>query len=149
MLHNKTAWISATLLVLFLLAGCATTYKKDSFFSLTGGYSDFATGPDTFLVSFNGNEFTSHERALKLAMMRASELTIQHGYSYYAILSESADSSKIVCADTYKESSRLTSKAYYTISSPCTKLRIKCFKEKPSDFEVIDAHFYLNHNTKS
>ncbi|MCB1117945.1 MAG: hypothetical protein KDK50_05115 [Chlamydiia bacterium] len=148
MAYRKITYISATLLALALLAGCATGYKKESFFSLTGGYSDFATGPDTFMVSFNGNEFTSHERALKLAMTRASELTIQHGYSYYAILSESADSSKIVCADTYKESSRLTSKAYYTVSSPCTKLRIKCFKEKPSDFEVIDAHFFLSHNTK-
>jgi hypothetical protein len=70
---------------LCLLAGCATPYQSTGF---TGGFSDTQYAPDAFRVVFRGNGYTSPERAQDFALLRASELTIQHGYTCFAIVDE-------------------------------------------------------------
>src|SRR5438128_1156200 len=68
-----------------LLSGCATSYQSNGF---TGGYSETRLAPDVFRVVFNGNGYTSGERAQDFALLRASDLTIQGGCSYFAIIDE-------------------------------------------------------------
>jgi len=64
-----------------MLSGCATSYKALGF---NGGYSKIKTTPDSFIVIFKGNEFTSQEKVMQYALKRASELAIQNGYSYFS-----------------------------------------------------------------
>src|SRR5579862_5939734 len=73
-----------SLVALFLL-GCATSYTPS-----TGGngFSETQVAPDTFRVIFRGNEFTSGERTQDFALLRASELTLQHGFSQFAVMNE-------------------------------------------------------------
>jgi hypothetical protein len=70
-------------LALFLAAfgaGCATGYKPSGF---GGGYSETMYAPDVFLVHFDGNEHTSPERSRDFGLLRAADLTVQHGYRYF------------------------------------------------------------------
>ncbi len=71
---------------LFILAGCATSYHSSGF---AGGFSDTQFAPDAFRVVFRGNGYTSAERVQDFALLRASELTIQHGFTCFAIIDES------------------------------------------------------------
>jgi len=70
--------------VLFLV-GCATPYKPEGFM---GGFSDTQYAPDVFRVVFRGNAYTSADRAQDFALLRASDLALQHGFSCFAILDE-------------------------------------------------------------
>ncbi|HSX11744.1 MAG TPA: hypothetical protein VLF94_08525 [Chlamydiales bacterium] len=154
-------WI-ATLLPL-LLVSCSTSYQSAGFFG--GGYSEIITANDSFLVTFKGNGYTSQEKVIKYALMRASELTLQNGYKYFAVVSsmdqtrvtEYSNTSKNVSgsASTY-ESSR-SSSSYLngygssstysgTIQRPGLTLKIKCYHTEPSDTEVINAEYYLAKN---
>jgi hypothetical protein len=64
------------------LASCATDYHPQSF---TGGYSEFKIAPDTASVTFNGNGFTSGQRAAQMAILRCADLTLQSGYRYFTV----------------------------------------------------------------
>ena len=55
---------------------------------LTGGYDDTVLAPDRYRVVFRGNDTTEPERAQDLACLRASELTLQHGFTCFAIIKE-------------------------------------------------------------
>ena len=66
-------------------SGCATPYQSNS---LTGGFSDTRLAPDVFRVTFRGNGYTSDERAQDFAMLRAAELSLQHGFTCFAIFDE-------------------------------------------------------------
>lgn len=68
----------------FFFTSCATKYGPEGFFS--GGFSEIVYAPDHFVVTFRGNEYTSYEQELKYALKRVSELTLNHGYSYFEIV---------------------------------------------------------------
>ncbi len=70
------------LLLPLLLAGCATAYQPEGF---TGGFSDVMTGPDTAIVTFSGNGFTTERRMLGMLLIRCADVTLQHGYRYFVI----------------------------------------------------------------
>ncbi len=152
----KKQIILATSIFSFILTSCATKYQPSSFFS--GGYSEIRTTSDTFLVSFNGNGFTSKQRALRFALLRASELAVQNNYHYFSILSTIDDTKSSMHAHTYnrasgsKEASNYSSNSssstdFYTVDQPCINLTIKCYKDKPENIEVIDAHEYFTYNS--
>jgi hypothetical protein len=70
--------------LLLLLAGCATDYGPQGF---TGGYSDFLTAPDEAVITFHGNGYTPAERVVEMAALRCAEVTLQHGYRYFVLMS--------------------------------------------------------------
>jgi hypothetical protein len=72
------------------LSGCVTPYQPDG---LLGGYSDIQLAPDVFRVIVHGDNITTTERTEDFALLRASELTLQHGFSYFAIINEQNDAS--------------------------------------------------------
>ena len=80
--------VKVLLIAIFIvsLAGCATPYQK---MGKMGGYTDGRIDDDTFWVKFNGNGYTSGEKAFSYCMRRAAEVTLENGYSYFAILSKS------------------------------------------------------------
>lgn len=67
---------------IFGITGCATMYQS---LGMTGGYTDKQLGPDKYLVTFNGNGFTSPMRASDFALMRGAELALMHGYKYIVV----------------------------------------------------------------
>jgi hypothetical protein len=119
------------LLALAALASsaCATSYQKEGFF--TNGYSDSRKSSDRFAVTFRGNEQTSPETAMRYALKRASELTLRHGYRYFAVLEE-IDAGK-------NRHSKNKAHLHY----PSVRLVIQCFHDRPLDRPSLDAREYL------
>lgn len=68
-----------------LLAGCATGYKSSG---IGGGFSETALAPDVYRVKFQGNGYTSPERATDFALLRACELCLKDGYTLFAVVDE-------------------------------------------------------------
>jgi hypothetical protein len=71
-----------SLMLPLLLVSCATAYRPEG---VTGGYSDAMTGPDTAIVSFGGNGYTSENRLIAMLLVRCADITLQHGYRYFVI----------------------------------------------------------------
>ena len=69
-----------------LITACQTPYKSNG---LMGGYSETWYTPDTVRVIFRGNGYTSRERAQDFALLRASELSLQHGFGFFGVIDES------------------------------------------------------------
>lgn len=127
---------AALILALLLLCGCATSYQSDG---LTGGYTETQLTPDTFRVNFRGNAYTSSERALDMAMLRAAELTLLHGFTHFQIIDERNTTRASTWGQTYY-SGRLTTYHNHTIYKPKSGILVQLFKEKPEGF-AYDAAF--------
>lgn len=100
-------WVAATLSLTF---SCATPYQSSSF---RGGYSDTVLAPDTFRVVFRGNGYTPPERAQDFALLRAADLTLQYGFTCFAIV----DEQNTTTTHTYTTPGRADTTAYGTGSS--------------------------------
>ena len=137
MIHNnRLAVLCPTAVLLFALGpGCATPYEA----SRTGsGYSDFRVAKDVFAVSVRGNPATREERVERYILRRASELTLEHSFKYFVILSE-------------KETTRSSSVGYSAVKiplvSPGTSVWIQCYHDRPQDQGLlIDAAEFLEYN---
>lgn len=131
--------LSSTLL---LLPGCSTNYKASGF---NGGYSEIKTTPDSFIVTFTGNGFTTHEKVMQYALKRASELTLENGYKYFSVIS-SKDHSKSYDYSTTNKNTRDFSSTYSgAIIKPQLIMEIQCFNEKNIP-NMIDAEYFLHNN---
>lgn len=64
-----------------IVSACATPYGTQG---VTGGYSESKISDSAYVVTFNGNGFTSRDRVYYFWVYRCAELTLQHGYSLYA-----------------------------------------------------------------
>lgn len=103
--------VSCVFLSLALLAGCATQYQKQG---LTGGFDETQLTPNVLRVSFKGNGYTSPERAADLALLRCAEMTLQSGFSYFAIV----DAKEGVRQETFTTPTYTTpSQSYTTLSA--------------------------------
>ena len=126
--------LSATVLLMSLGSGCATPYEASR---SGGGYSDFRVAKEVFAVSVRGNPVTREERVEKYLLRRASELTLEHGFKYFIILSE-------------KETTRSSSVGYSAVKiplvSPGTSVWIQCYHERPEGGLPIDAAEFLGYN---
>jgi len=137
------------------LTGCATMYQSRGF---TGGYSDTQLAPDVFVVNFNGNGFTSAERASDFAMLRAADLTEGAGYWYFTVSQAQDDgtystvvmpgySNTTVHGYGYGNSFHATATTWGTgpiaipIFKPRSKLMIHCYHDKPPGVQAFDASF--------
>jgi hypothetical protein len=154
----KTPLAFMTLLGSALLFGCATQYNSTGF---SGGYSDTQLAPDVFRITFSGNGFTSSDRAQDFALLRAADLSLTHGFRYFAIVTGRTGGT--VSSVTLPGSSYTTANATgygsyiyrtatttYTpptnipIFKPSSGLLIRCFTERPPSGYVLDARFLSN-----
>jgi len=76
------------LLSVILLSSCATSYQSSGF---TGGYVDTQLSETLWKVSVGGNGSTSQSKIGDIALLRASELTIDKGYKYFIIANRNQD----------------------------------------------------------
>lgn len=145
----------AIYITILFLAGCATPYQSKS---LGGGYSDTQLAPDVVRINFKGNAYTSDERALDFALLRAAEFTLERGLKYFAIIDEKS-SPKISSITTpgyaqttgtvnvagnygtYSGSTTYIPSTTHFMSKPRTAVLIRCFTDKPENIYTFDAEF--------
>lgn len=66
-----------------------TSYSTSQFISegrdivTTGGYTDYLTGPDTAIVTFDANGYTPVTTAMDMTALRCCEVTLSHGFRYF------------------------------------------------------------------
>ena len=70
-------------LALSLLCSCSTPYRP---MKNGAGYSDQQAATNEFRVAFQGDGNTSLEKVYDFAMLRAAEVTRQHGFSHFAVI---------------------------------------------------------------
>ena len=133
-----------------IAGGCATPYQRTGI--VAGGFRDMQLAPDVFRVSFLGNALSSPERVRDFAILRASEVTLKHGYRYFGIMrsTEGVDIHSYSTPGTITTTGTFSAGNYYATSTyipggggafawPRTGLVIRCFREKPEDIPVLDA----------
>lgn len=138
------------ILLCALLVGCATGYRSRGF---EGGYSETRLGEDVFQVSFNGNGFTSGERASDFALLRSAEVATDHGFPFFAIVEGKSGASlstyttpttttgsATVTGNTVRGSTTTTGGQTYLIAKPSTRNLIVGYKVKPQGFAYEAAY---------
>lgn len=110
-------------LVLFVIgSGCATGYHAEGS-SITGGYDSRREEFNVFTVRYSGNTFVSPEKAADLALLRAAELTLEHGFEYMAVIASRSQVDRR--------------------GKPAALVLIGCFRKDPQHaraaYEVYDA----------
>jgi hypothetical protein len=147
------------LCVMTFSAGCVTPYQPKG---RIGGYSDTQLAPDVFRVTFQGNGYTSEDRADDFALLRAAELTLQNGFKYFAVI-EGSSSPDVTTwttpgsghtsgsvqiyggpdsyTGTYSGHTTYTPPQTTFISRPRSELLIRCLADKPEEFYAFDASF--------
>ncbi len=76
----RSAFIAAVCLA---LAACTTPYGPKG---LAGGYSETKLAENVYTVSFNGNGNTSGDTVWNYWIYRCAELTLEKGYSAFAVV---------------------------------------------------------------
>lgn len=75
-----------TVLCALLLAGCATqTPYKPAEERGEEGYTETQLGENRYRITFVGNHSTPAETVKDYALLRAAELTLQEGYSWFSV----------------------------------------------------------------
>jgi hypothetical protein len=136
--------------LLGMLVGCGPTeYRKGD----SGvGFFDTQLAENVFEVSFQGGDASEAHRVRDFAMLRASEVTLEHGFSYFKILGEDDQTEHVsfttggyttsyynAVTNTTETSTTPVIAGTSTVLNP-TK-RIMCFKKKPEGVFVYDAKF--------
>lgn len=135
-----------------ILTGCATAYKPRGF---SGGYSETQLGENVFQVAFNGNGFTSRERAADFALLRSAELALEHGFPFFAVVNGENSTSRssyttpttttgsaTVVGNTVYGSATTTGGETYVTVKPSTRNTIIGFNTKPAGF-VYESTYVL------
>ncbi len=141
-----------------LLASCATGYQEKG---LTGGFSETQLGENIFRVSFNGNAYTSAERAADFTLLRSAELAVENGFGYFVIIDE--DQSTELSTYTTPTRSHTTANVYgsgnyatgsatttttggqtYVYSKPRSTNTIVCLHDKDQASGIVyDTNFVI------
>lgn len=147
--------LRAVTIACLLLSGGCTTYQPDG---LTGGFRETRLDENVWEVFFGGNAFADEQKVRDFAMLRAAEITLEHGYQYFVVLDE-ADWNKVVttrssgtahtnysgtvsnghvsgsATTTYDPSST------NTFEKPRSRRVIMAFEEKPEGFASYSATY--------
>jgi hypothetical protein len=129
MIKPAYKFLAGSILAL-LLSACATAYQP---LSQTGGFYQRKISQNSYMIGFNGNEFTSSERVSDFALLRAAELGAKLGYRYF-VLDDTQDNSHTEIVDlgtTTTTSGRIAERKNVTsfqTQSTTSKNRYKVFK---------------------
>ncbi len=138
------------LVLIVFIAGCATQYHKADIFGT--GFYDTQLAENVFEVSFHGGGASEKHRTRDFAMLRASEITLEHGFTYFSVVGEDdqAEHSQYTTGGNTTTTYNPVTDTTETHTTPVvthssTELsstkRIVCFKEKPEGVFVYDARF--------
>lgn len=127
-----------------LLSACSTPYQPYSFMT-GGGYKDSQLSDNSFKITFEANGYTNKTQATDLALLRAAELTKQHGFKYFVVVSNSENgqgmmyttpTTTTMTANAYGNRATGTAQSYggqsFWIDFPAPSITIMSFPDKPN-----------------
>jgi hypothetical protein len=123
------------------LAGCATGYQAKGW---SGGFSETQLSPDTFMVNFAANAYTTPEQASDFAILRAADKSEALGCDHFAILNgaETATTGAVtVNTAAYGENTAVSTGGVFPMVKPNSKLMVRCFKGQPEGVQAFDVGF--------
>jgi hypothetical protein len=128
---NLCCRLIAAAMAALCLCSCATPYRP---LRAGKGFADSQIAPDQFLVSFKGNGQTSLERAYDFLLLRATEVSLQHGFPYFAVMDVTNTSS----------ASRYTVRQqFYTDSAATGFGPVESYGSRGGIVEVEEPHIYF------
>ena len=152
----RPSFMIALLLSAAVLSGCATAYQSVGFM---GGFSETQLSENVYRVRFNGNGFTSAERASDFALLRSSGLCLKAGYQYFIVSDaeswqELSEYTTPTQSQTYGQGNVMGDSVYvsstttttggqtYVISKPGHSMLVAFFKTPPENLGfVYEASF--------
>lgn len=151
--------IIVSVCVVAILSGCATAYQRAG---ASGGFSDIQLSENVWRVSFTANGRAETQRAEDFAWLRSAELTLEKGYTHFAIMDTKSTSNtsafttpmtsyttgSVYGAGSYAYGNAIT-QTYggqtFFISRPTTTITVVMYKGKPEiQGFVYEAKFICN-----
>jgi hypothetical protein len=115
-------WVLINVFLALSVTSCATGYHPIGF---TGGYSEKKILKDTFMVSFQGNGWTSQGVARSYLLLRCAELTVQNGFNYFIVMDEQDTSTKSIMGGYHAGNISASELRFPQLTS-----QIKCYRGK-------------------
>ena len=147
----------AGLALALAFASCATPYQNQGF---RGGFSETQLDENVYTVQFQGNGYTSGERAVDFTLLRSAELALDHGFQFFVIVAQQSgyrygtyttptQSNTTATANSYgstttvRATTTTTGGETHLIAKPGTSNTIVCLKERPTNYQgmVYNAAF--------
>lgn len=124
--------------IISLLSAC-TPYQSQGF---AGGYTETWLAEDVVRVRFNGNGYTSSERAADFSLLRVAEIGREKEYRYFVLLSESVDSTSYRTPTTYNmnrfgNNATITQTGGYDVTKPSAENTAKLLKARPRSYPGV------------
>jgi hypothetical protein len=112
--------------VLFVLlaAACATPYQPKG---VRGGYEETQLDRNVFRVSFESNAHVGATTTSDYALLRSSEVALEHGFPFFTIVSSEAGA-------------RVVGNKSYTGTEPSAVNTIACFKDRPEPGQAVQVY---------
>jgi len=121
-----------------IVTSCATPYQAANF---VGGFSETQLDIDLFTISFNGNGYTSSERASDFALLRCADLSLENNYLFFKIIDSQSNikTTYSVTTDSNYDANSFGRSIYgnstsrtnvQTIEKPTISITIRLLKEK-------------------
>lgn len=123
------------------LTGCATGYQTKGW---SGGFSETQLSPDTFMVNFAANAYTTPEQASDFAILRAADKSQALGCDHFVILNgtESAVTGAVsVNTAAYGDNTAVSTGGVFPMVKPNSKLMVRCYKGQPEGVQAFDVAF--------
>ena len=137
-----------------LITACSGSHKATQLSQ--AGYSEIRSHQNQFVIDFTGAGMTSIEKVEEYALMRAAEATLAHGYNYFRVerkqdLSKKKSIKSVSGNDLAEFSLFQAEKKRKSIEevSPSVRLYIKCYKDDPRLFDIIEAGEFLKIHKKT
>lgn len=100
-------------------AGCEPGYRNGRY-STVGGYDSEQKSFNVFHVWYSGNGFVAEEKASDLALLRAAELTLEHGFNHLAVVGTKTETD--------------------AMGKPLAQLVIACYRNEPRHVRSCETH---------
>ena len=128
----KLKLYSLVIIILFLIAGCATPYQKVTLTTLSGGYYDDQLANGDYKVRFTGNGYTSLEQIADYAILRCSEIALENNKEFFEIIEGGA----YTWNDSYNSGN-----TFGSLAKPEAKYIIRLLNESPpgQNSKIINA----------
>lgn len=123
-------------LAVLVIAGCYTGYHPVGW---TGGYYETQVNDRAFQVHFSGNGYSSESYSAQMALRRAAELTVLHGFDGFVIAGQNTSSS----TSTYYNSSNGATSLISKPSSDITIVMMKLAERERTGGVFYDAKMLL------
>ncbi len=143
----KKFFILSALVFVVASLGCQTTRYQRLGSTPAGGYSEKLMSQNTFFIKFSASNHTSPEVVRRYLYRRAAEVTVRHGFTYFALIRGPSSLTERMRFDASQDSYDDRAAPIEVDVPQANRLQmvIQCFREMPeqSDIHPVNAKEYL------